>query len=131
MEPNPLEEKKKNRKRADLLLIAGLLILALGMGLWLYLTRQQGARAVVYVDGRAAASYPLDRDTVVRLDNPNGSYNVLVIENGQANVTDAGCPDRICVMMHPIRYDGESIICLPNRTEIRIEGGEPSGVDLG
>ena len=46
-------------------------------------------------------------------------------------MTDAGCPDRICVMMHPIRYDGESIICLPNRTEIRIEGGEPSGVDLG
>ena len=131
MEPNPLEEKKKNRKRADLRLIAGLLILALGMGLWLYLTREQGARAVVYVDGRAAASYPLDRDTVVRLDNPNGSYNVLVIENGQANVTDAGCPDKICVMMHPIRYDGESIICLPNRTEIRIEGGESSRVDLG
>ena len=46
-----MEEKRKNRKRADLRLIAGLLILALGMGLWLYLTREQGARAVVYVAG--------------------------------------------------------------------------------
>ena len=79
--------------------------------------------------GRATASYPLNKDAVVRLDNPNGSYNVLVIENGQADVTEAGCPDKICVMMHPIRYDGESIICLPNRTEIRIEGGEASGAD--
>ena len=124
-----MENKPKNKKRADLLLIAALLAVALGMGLWLTLTRETGARAVVYVDGRATASYPLDRDTTVRLDNPNGSYNVLVIRDGKADVTEAGCPDKICVLMHAIQYDGESIICLPNRTEIRIEGGEPSGVD--
>ena len=122
-------DRQKNKKRADLILIAALLLLALVMGVWLLLTRKGGARAVVYVDGRATASYPLNKDAVVRLDNPNGSYNVLVIENGQADVTEAGCPDKICVTMHPIRYDGESIICLPNRTEIRIEGGEASGVD--
>ena len=125
-----MEGKPKNKKRADLILIAALLLLALAMGAWLLLTRETGARAVVYVDGRAAASYPLDQDVTVRLDNPNGSYNVLVIRDGQADVTEAGCPDKICVMMHPIRYNGESIICLPNRTEIRIEGGEPSPVDV-
>ncbi len=122
-------DRQKNKKRADLILIAALLLIALAMGAWLYLTRERGARAVVYVDGRAAASYPLDEDRTVRLDNPNGSFNLLVIRDGAADVTDAGCPDKICVMMHPIRYDGESIICLPNRTEIRIEGGEASGVD--
>ena len=121
--------REKNKKRADLILIAGLLLLALALGGWLLLTRERGARAVVYVDGKAAASYPLDRNIAVRLENPNGSYNVLVIENGQADVTEAGCPDKICVMMHAIHYDGESIICLPNRTEIRIEGGEASGAD--
>ena len=124
-----MEGKPKNKKRADLVLIAALLLLALAMGAWLLLTREAGARAVVYVDGRTTASYPLDQDATVRLDNPNGSYNVLVIRDGQADVTEAGCPDRICVMMHPLRYDGESIICLPNRTEIRIEGGEASGAD--
>ena len=125
-----MEGKPKNKKRADLILIAALLLLALAMGAWLLLTRETGARAVVYVDGRATASYPLDQDVTIRLDNPNGSYNVLVIKDGQADVTEAGCPDKICVMMHPIRYNGESIICLPNRTEIRIEGGEPSPVDV-
>ena len=125
-----MENKPKNKKRADLILIAALLLLALAMGGWLLLTRETGARAVVYVDGRATASYPLDKDVTVRLDNPNGSYNLLVIKDGCADVTEAGCPDKICVMMHPIRYNGESIICLPNRTEIRIEGGEPSPVDV-
>ena len=122
-------DRQKNKKRADLILIAALLLIALAMGAWLYLTRERGAWAVVYVDGKAAASYPLDEDRTVRLDNPNGSFNLLVIKDGAADVTDAGCPDKICVMMRPIRYDGESIICLPNRTEIRREGGEASGVD--
>ncbi|MBQ9392479.1 MAG: NusG domain II-containing protein [Oscillospiraceae bacterium] len=124
-----MKDKAKNKKRADLILIGALLLLALVMGGWLLLTRQTGARVVVYVDGEAQASYPLDKDTRVTLRHPNGSYNELVIENGVADVVEAGCPDKICVMMHAIRYDGESIICLPNRTEIRIEGGEPSGTD--
>jgi len=122
----------KNRKRrADLLLIGALVLLACALLLWQGLSRRPGTRAVVYVDGQAVASYPLDVPTRVRLETEDGSsFNVLVIEDGRADVVDAGCPDRLCVRMHSIRRTGESIICLPNRTEIRIEGGEPE-VDLG
>ncbi len=127
-----LEKQEKNRKRrADLLLICALLLLALGLFAWQYFSRQDGARVAVYVDGVCTASYPLDTDAQIRLEHENGSFNLLVISGGTADVTDAGCPDKICVYMHPIRYDGESIICLPNRTEIRIEGGELSGTDVG
>ena len=127
-----MPETGKQRKRtADLLLIAGLLLLAGALLLWQIHSRQQGARAVVYVNGRSVASYPLDQPTRVRLETADGSsFNELLIENGTADVIDAGCPDKLCVLMHPISHTGESIICLPNKTEIRIEGGEPE-VDLG
>lgn len=127
-----MEKREKNRRRrADLLLICALLLLAAGMFVWQFLSRKDGARVAVYVDGVRTASYPLDVDAEVRLEHENGSFNLLLISGGTADVTDAGCPDKICVSMHPIRYDGESIICLPNRTEIRIEGGESSGPDVG
>ena len=124
-----MTETGKNRKlRADLALIGALLLFALGLWLWQTAARKNGGTAVVYV---RTAAYPLARDIEVRLPAPDGlSYNVLVIADGTADVTDAGCPDKICVQMHPIRYAGESIICLPNRTVIQIEGGESSGVDV-
>ena len=125
------ESGKTKKLRADLLLIGALVLLAAALLLVQTLSRRAGGRAVVYVDGVRTASYPLSRDAEVRLISPDGtSYNVLVISGGTADVTDAGCPDKICVQMHPIRYEGESIICLPNRTVIEIEGGESSGVDV-
>ena len=127
-----VERTTQKKRRADLILIGALLLIAGVLTLWRFSAREQGARAVVYVNGAVTASYPLEQDTVVRLETSDGaSFNELVIENGQADVVDAGCPDKLCVHMRPIRYSGESIICLPNRTEIRIEGGMPSGVDIG
>ena len=124
------ESGKKKRRRADLALIAALLLIAVLLLFWQIHTRQQGTRAVVYVNGLETASYPLDTPTRVRLETEDGSsFNELVIANGTADVVDAGCPDKLCVYMHAISRTGESIICLPNKTEIRIEGGEPE-VDL-
>ena len=124
------ERSKKSRVRADVLLIAALLLLAGGLFLAQRLTRQNGASAVVYVNGERTAAYPLSEDTTVTLRAPNGGCNVLVISDGCAEISEASCPDGICVRTGSVRYEGESIVCLPNKTEIRIEGAASSGVDL-
>ena len=121
---------KKDRRRADILLIAALLALALGLFLAQRLSREAGALAVVYVNGERTAAYPLADDTTVTLRAPDGGYNVLVIENGEADVTGASCPDGICVRTRPARYEGDTIVCLPNKTEIRIEGAPAAVLDL-
>lgn len=113
-----------------MLLIAALLVLALGFFAVQRLTRHTGALAVVYVNGKRTAAYPLSEDTSVTLRAPNGGYNVLVISGGTADVTEASCPDGICVRAHPVQYDGDTIVCLPNKTEIRIEGATASDIDL-
>ena len=122
---------KKKHIRADLLLIGALLLLAAALYGWQLFTRRQGGEAVVYVNGEKTAAYPLSRDATIRLTGAEGEgYNILTIVNGSAFVTEASCPDKLCVHMHPIRYAGESILCLPNRVEIRVEGGGDNGVDI-
>jgi len=124
-------EKKKRRFRADVLLIAALLLLSGAFFLVRHLLSAGGDAAAVYVDGRCTGVYPLSKDVTVTLVSPEGGTNVLVIENGAATVTDASCPDKICVHMGPIREVGEMIVCLPNRTMIVIEGRGEAEVDVG
>ena len=86
--PMKPERTKKDRLRADILLIAALLALALGFFAVQRLSRKNGALAVVYVNGERTAEYPLAEDTTVTLHAPNGGYNILVISGGTADVTD-------------------------------------------
>ena len=66
------ERTKSERLRADVLLIAALLMLALGIFAVQRLRREEGALAVVYVNGERTAAYPLSEDTTVTLHAPNG-----------------------------------------------------------
>ena len=119
------EAEKKNYKRdlllVGILLLAALLLFALTRG-----TRESGAEAVVTVDGTEVGRYPLSKAGTFPL---NGGTNILVIENGEAWVTEANCPDKICMAMGKISRNGEFIACLPNRLLIVVEGGEKAAVD--
>ena len=119
------EAEKKNYKR-DLLLVGVLLLAALLLFALTRGTREEGAAAVVTVDGVEVGRYPLSKSGTFPL---NGGTNILVVENGEAWVTEANCPDKICMAMGKISRNGEFIACLPNRLLIVVEGGEKSSVD--
>ena len=123
-------EGKLRLKKADLWLMAGLFVLAGGLLLWQLLSRKAGAVLEIRVDGVLTASYPLSEDRELTLTGEKGTYNRVVIRDGEAYMEQASCPDKLCVKMSHIRYAGESITCLPNRTVLIIEGGTPSGVDI-
>lgn len=110
------------RRRNDLLLIGGILTAAL-VGLLLFLLlRVPGTTAVVLIDGKEVTRYPLDTPAqmTVQLDSLS---NKLVIRDGKAFITEANCPDQICVKHRGISHVGETIVCLPHKLVIRIEGG--------
>ena len=111
----PLEKKHRN----DLILIAVLLAAAgIAFGI-IQLGKKSGGYAVVVQDGKEVATYPLNVDTSVTINSPTG-FNTLVIKDGKADVTDADCPDKLCVNQHSISYDGETIVCLPNKLVVKI-----------
>ena len=112
---------------ADVCVILALLLLAGGLALVLRLGREAGGLAVVRVDGRVTERHSLAENGVYPL---NGGSNILVIENGEAFLSEANCPDHLCVKMGRIRYNGQTITCLPNRLTVTVEGGESNGVDF-
>ena len=114
------------KRRADLIVIASLLLLALVLYLILGAVRTVGGEVVVRVDGVETERHALTADGTYPL---NGGSNILVIGEGQAWLTEANCPDLLCVRQGKIRYTGQSIICLPNRLTVTVEGGEPDEVD--
>ena len=107
-------------KKIDKMLAAGLLLAAVLLGIFLFAGKEEGTRAVVTIDGTEYGSYALDKEQTIDL----GTGNHLEIRGGEIRMTEADCPDQICVNHLAISRDGESIICLPNKVVIAIEADD-------
>ena len=120
-------------KKNDFILIAVILLVTLfsicGIRLWQKSNTKDSAVCEVTIDGVLYGSYPLSEDITERIELADGSYNILTISGGYADVTEASCPDQICVHHNRIRYSGESIVCLPNKLIAGIRGGQDNGID--
>ena len=115
----------------DLIFVAILLVAALALFFVMRTLQARdpgtGAQAVVTVEGREIGRYPLKKNGTFPL---NGGTNILVVENGEAWVSEANCPDKVCMGMGKISRNGEFIACLPNRLLVVVEGAaEDSPVD--
>ena len=120
-------------KKNDVILIALLLVVALltasGMRIRQMNNTKDTANVVVTIDGEVYGTYPLSEDRTERIELPDGSYNILIISDGYADVSEASCPDQICVKHNHIRYSKESIVCLPNKVVVTVEGGKENEID--
>ena len=69
-------------------------------------------------------------DTTKEIQTAKG-MNILEIKNGMAYVTEADCPDQVCIRMGKISKTGENIVCLPHKLVIQVEGdvGQKSEYD--
>lgn len=113
-----MEKKKRN----DILLVAVVVAAAVAaLILWLCL-RQDGGTVRISVDGKETAEYPLSQNREIAIDELG--HNTLIIKDGYAYISDADCPDQLCVKQGKISQSGQSIICLPHKLVVEIIGGE-------
>lgn len=117
-------------KKNDWILIAGILIIALLAILFMTWSKKEGAKVVVTVDKQIYKTLPLNEDTTLLIGEKTVDYNILEIKDGKVRMTEANCPDKICVEHRAIHYDHESIVCLPHKVTVEIRGGEDSDVDI-
>ncbi len=116
-------------QKKDKILIASIIALgAIGV-LFLQFTKEVGGTAIVTIDGVVVEEYPLAEDGVYTIET-DGGYNILSIEDGIVDMTDADCPDHICVEHIAIGYTGETIVCLPHKLVVEVVDGEERGMDL-
>jgi hypothetical protein len=119
--------KKNDSILLAIFLVAGLLLFGI-----FRLNRPAGYTVVVRVDEEETASYNLNDNLTVEIEGVNGGTNQLVIENGKAYLSHASCPDQLCVHQGTVDKQGQSIICLPNKVIIEIQGeteNEEEGYD--
>ena len=121
---------KKRITKNDILLIGILLLAVLAICLFVrHIGGKEGARAVVTVDGKRYGSYPLSQDCSIPIEIDGRTANLFIISGGAADMTEADCPDKLCVHQKAIRKTNETIVCLPNKVVISIVGNEESELD--
>ena len=118
-------------KKKDIIFLVVVFIGLAGIAAGFYLTHQDtGASVEVIVDGAIYGTYPLDVDKEIPIQKDGKTTNLLVIKDGKADVTEADCPDKLCVHQKAISKTNETIVCLPDKVVITIENGEDSGIDV-
>lgn len=120
----------KRISRNDIIFTVILVLLICGVAACFYLRPQNvGVQVVVTVDGEEYGRYSLDEDIEVPIVLDGVTANLLVIKDGQADMTEANCPDKLCVHQKAISKNHETIVCLPNKVVAEITGSEESGFD--
>lgn len=118
-------------RKKEIRLAAAALLLAGGLFLLQMLTASHdGNGAVVIYEGKEkTAAYPLSENREAMIEPQGGGQNLLIIRDGEAWIEEADCPDRLCVKQGHISKTGQSLICLPHKLTVMIEGGGTAELD--
>lgn len=97
------------------------------------LQKTDGLTAHVYRDGTLIHTIHLDSVTdpyEITVSGENGNYNLIEVRPGSIGITDASCPDKLCVHMGFQESSLLPITCLPNNVVIRLAhaSDSPDGV---
>ena len=121
------ELPKLKPTKYDALLAAAILLLAAALGayLWLGAASSDALSVVVRVDGVEVERFPLGE---AARDYANNGYAVHLAATAEGvRVERADCPTQDCVRTGTITRAGQSIVCLPARVVVTLEGA--SGAD--
>lgn len=107
-----------------LLLIGATVLLSLGAMLIIALLQEEGDRVLIYQDGELIHTLPLDQDQSLRIEGAHGLYNMVTIKDGEVLVSEASCPDQVCVRHGPTHDTADPIVCLPNKLVVQVIRGD-------
>ena len=74
-------------------------------------------------NGRLIRTVELDSESeqTFTVYSDDGGYNVIKVSDGAISVSDADCPDKICVKTAPVSDGIQPIVCMPHKLVIRVE----------
>ncbi len=123
-------QMRLNFRKGDWLAIGLVIVLAMAAAV-MYLPKKEVSKnsiVQIYQDGELIKEFPLDAKEEITFTVSGDYRNVVTIRDGKAGITKSDCPGGDCVHSGWIFDGGRSIVCLPNRVEIRIAGA--SDVDF-
>lgn len=108
-----------------IILITGVLVVCAAVSAVIFLWRGSGTVANIYQDGKLIRR--IDLDTVTSpyefvVQSETGGENTVSVEPGQIRISQANCPDQVCVDTGWIHDGVLPIVCLPHQLVIEIDG---------
>ena len=112
-------EKRFGKRDLALLLVIAAVVLVIWC-VYHFRNQTQGNLVEITVDGETYGVYSLDEDQEIPIEIDGEVRNTLVIRDHEADMTDADCPDQLCVDMKAISAEGETIVCLPHKVVVEV-----------
>lgn len=108
-------------KRKDFILIGlVLIVIVVSFGVNFIMNNKDSDYIEIYVDNKLYKTYSIYDEDEFRINTKDG-YNIVKIHNHGVEITEASCPDKVCVKSGFITKSSESIVCLPNKVNIKIK----------
>ena len=110
-------------KKKEAVFIGALLVISVVLCILVYVIPHGTYGSIqITVNGELYGTYSLDKDQVIQI----GNTNVCEIKDGQVKMTEADCPDHLCMKQPAVGSAGGYIVCLPNKVVIHGEGDADS-----
>ena len=121
-----MARQKSALKRKDALLLIMIIVGAaiVGTVMWFMRNSDKPEQVTVKVDGNVVYSESLSKDIEYKVDGYDGGYNIVVVQDSKVSVKEADCPDKVCMNSGQISKSGDTIVCMPHKVVVEIEGGE-------
>lgn len=125
-----MEEKRSfGLKKKDLFVLGALILTAALCWIWYsstYRAPQEKNMAVIMVDGKEVLRLNLlsEEDQRFSLEERFGVPVSFEIKAHKIRFVQVTCPDHICEGAGFLSQEGQSAVCMPNRTSVSIYGEE-------
>lgn len=107
-------------KKKDIILAGAVIAAALVMYILIRVfSSESGNEAVIRLDGEIYGTYGLNEDQTIEVVTDAGR-NVVRIEDGEAFMEEADCPDGYCKNQGKISHLNETIVCLPHKLVVEV-----------
>ena len=115
-----MDTVRKFKKRDLLILVIIAAALAIFAAVFYTREKPEGGNVTVTVAGKEYGTYDLTKDQEIPIMIDGKETNHLIIKDGKADVTEADCPDQICVHTGWIDQEHDMIVCMPNKVVVQI-----------
>lgn len=124
-------------KRGDMLLIGIILVVAAVFLVprWLggdssEIVHNESRIAKITVDGELFKTVELTGEEQTIEIKTEFGYNILKVHDYGIEMIDADCADKVCLSFGFIERNGGTIVCLPHKLLVEIEGNSGEGDEL-
>lgn len=113
------------KTRTWIILIAVAAVVLAVLSLRLLTNRREGTAVEVVQDGVVLQEIDLSavaREYSFDVQWPGGGSNTVRVQPGRICVSEADCPDKICIAQGWLSDEATPIVCLPHRLIIQVKG---------